>query len=151
MFKPVAPLLLTALLTTPVWAKVEAEGGFVRLLPPGTPNTAAFMTLRNDGDTPVRLVAGASSAVGHVELHTHRHENGMMRMRQIEAITVPAKGSVQLQPGGLHVMLFDLRAPLQEGESFPLTLTFDDGQQLSLSLPVRPVVPMQGGMKKSGM
>jgi len=129
----------------PALAKVEAVDGYVRLLPPGTPNTAAFMVLKNDTDQPVKPVAAASAAAGRAELHTHLHENGVMKMRQVESIEIPAKGEAVLKPGGLHVMLFEVGA-LSEQTPVPLTLTLDDGETLVLSLPVKPVEAM-GAMK----
>lgn len=144
MFKRAFFPLVAALIAAPALAKVEAVDGYVRLLPPGAPNTAAFMMLKNDGDKPVKLVAAASPEVARAELHTHLHDNGVMRMRQVDSIEVPARGMVQLQPGGLHVMLFELRDVLSQATPFSLTLTFDDGQTLTLSLPVRGVEPMKG-------
>ncbi len=113
----------------------------MRLLPPGSP-TAAFLVLKNDADQPVKLVAAASPEVGRAELHTHLHENGVMKMRQVESIEVPAKGEVALKPGSFHIMLFEVRE--LPGHPFPLTLTMDDGQKLELSLPVKPIEPMAG-------
>lgn len=143
MFKRAFYSLLALGLAAPALAKVEAVDGYVRLLPPGSPNTAAFLVLKNDADKPVKLVAAASPEVGRAELHTHLHENGVMRMRQVESIAIPAKGEVALKPGSFHVMLFEVRE-LSQGTPFPLTLTMDDGQTLELSLPVRPTEPMAG-------
>ena len=143
MFKRAFYSLLALGLAAPALAKVEAVDGYVRLLPPGSPNTAAFLVLKNDADKPVKLVAAASPEVGRAELHTHLHENGVMRMRQVESIEVPAKGEVALKPGSFHIMLFEVRE-LSQGTSFPLTLTMDDGQTLELSLPVKPIEPMAG-------
>ncbi|MFM1694103.1 copper chaperone PCu(A)C [Aeromonas salmonicida] len=143
MFKRAFYSLLALGLAAPALAKVEAVDGYVRLLPPGSPNTAAFLVLKNDADKPVKLVAAASPEVGRAELHTHLHENGVMRMRQVESIAIPAKGEVALKPGSFHVMLFEVRE-LSQGTSFPLTLTMDDGQTLELSLPVKPIEPMAG-------
>ena len=143
MFKRAFYAILTLLLAAPALAKVEAVDGYVRLLPPGSPNTAAFMVLKNDGDQPVTLTAVASPDAGRAELHTHLHENGVMKMRQVEGIAIPAKGEVALQPGSFHLMLFEVRA-LSQDSPFPLTLSLDDGQTISLSLPVKPVEPMKG-------
>lgn len=143
MFKRAFYAILTLLLAAPALAKVEAVDGYVRLLPPGSPNTAAFMVLKNDGDQPVTLTAVASPDAGRAELHTHLHENGVMKMRQVEGIAIPAKGEVALQPGSFHIMLFEVHA-LSQDAPFPLTLTLDDGQTISLSLPVKPVEPMKG-------
>lgn len=143
MFKRAFYAILTLLLAAPTLAKVEVVDGYVRLLPPGSPNTAAFMVLKNDGDKPVTLTAVASPDAGRAELHTHLHENGMMKMRQVEGISIPAKGEVALQPGSFHIMLFEVRA-LSQDAPFPLTLTLGDGQTISLSLPVKPVEAMKG-------
>ncbi|MGL4251679.1 MAG: copper chaperone PCu(A)C [Aeromonas sp.] len=145
MFKRVFYSLLLAGMAVPVLAKVEVVDGYVRLLPPGSPNTAVFMVLKNDADQPVKLVAAASAAAGRAELHTHLHENGVMKMRQVESIEIPAKGEAVLKPGGLHIMLFEV-GTLSERTPMPLTLTLGDGQQLDLSLPVRPIESM-GEMK----
>ncbi|WP_421200767.1 copper chaperone PCu(A)C [Aeromonas enteropelogenes] len=141
MFKRAFYSLLLLGMTAPALAKVEAVDGYVRLLPPGTPNTAAFMVLKNDADQAVKLVAASSPAAGRAELHTHLHENGVMKMRQVESIEIPAKGEVVLKPGNLHIMLFEI-GTLSEQTPMPLTLTLDDGQQLALSLPVKPIEPM---------
>ena len=141
MFKRAFYSLLVLGMTAPALAKVEAVDGYVRLLPPGSPNTAAFMVLKNDADQLVKLVAAASAAAGRAELHTHLHENGVMKMRQVENIEIPAKGEAVLKPGSLHIMLFEVGA-LSEQTPMPLTLTMDDGQKLDLSLPVKPIEPM---------
>ncbi|WP_421250994.1 copper chaperone PCu(A)C [Aeromonas sp. 600584] len=141
MFKRAFYSLLVLGIAAPALAKVEAVDGYVRLLPPGSPNTAAFMVLKNDADQPVKLVAAASAAAGRAELHTHLHENGVMKMRQVENIEIPAKGEAVLKPGSLHIMLFEV-GTLSEQTPFPLTLTMDDGQKLELSLPVKPIEPM---------
>lgn len=143
MFKRAFYSMLTLLLASPALAKVEAIDGYVRLLPPGAPNTAAFMVLKNDGDKPVTLTTVSSPGAARAELHTHLHENGVMRMRQVDGIQIPARGEVALKPGSFHVMLFEVRE-LAQATPFPLTLTLDDGQTLSLSLPVKPVEPMKG-------
>ncbi|WP_168735259.1 copper chaperone PCu(A)C [Pseudothauera rhizosphaerae] len=124
---------------------VSAGNPHVRQPPPNAPAAGAFMTLRNTGATEVRLVAASSPAAGRAELHTHRHEDGMMKMRRIEAIAIRAGGEAVLQPGGLHVMLMDLKSPLGEGDVVPLELQFDDGSSLRVDAPVvRPATGMQG-------
>lgn len=143
MFKRAFYTILTLCLAAPALAKVEAVDGYVRLLPPGSPNTAAFMVLKNDGDKPVTLTAVSSPEAARAELHTHLHENGVMKMRQVDGIQIPAKGEVALKPGSFHIMLFEVR-DLSQAVPVPLTLTLDDGQSLTLSLPVKPVEPTKG-------
>ncbi|PJG57932.1 copper chaperone PCu(A)C [Aeromonas cavernicola] len=141
MLKRAFCTLLVLGMSAPALAKVEAVAGYVRLLPAGSPNTAAFMVLKNDANQPVQLVSAATPAAERAELHTHLHENGVMKMRQVDSIEIPAKGEVALQPGSFHIMLFNIGA-LSEQTPLPLTLTLDDGQQLALSLPVKPIEPM---------
>ena len=72
----------------------------------------------------------------------HSMDDGVMRMRRIPHIHLPPGQTVSLQPGGLHIMLFDLAAPLKEGDEFPLTLIFEDGSSKDVTAIVRPVRPM---------
>jgi copper(I)-binding protein len=111
----------------------------VRLVPPGTPNTGVFMVIRNSGDKDVKLVKAESTAAKSVELHTVIEEGGMKKMRPVPDIAVKAKGETVLKPGDYHVMLIGLAKPLQEGDSVPLTLRFDDGSSQSLKAPVRQI------------
>lgn len=88
--------------------------------------SAAYFSLTNDGGHPVRISAASTTAAGVTELHTMEMDGDIMRMREIEGgIVVAAGETVHLQPGGLHVMLLDLPAPLVEGTAFVLTLTVD--------------------------
>jgi hypothetical protein len=72
-----------------------------------------------------------------VELHTHTADGGVMRMRQVEAIDVTGGTTTQLRPGGLHIMLIGLKAPLKEGTRFPLTLKFEKAGEVALEVAVR--------------
>jgi len=108
------PRYLTALLAAAVLAtlSIAAQGveisigdPYARAVPPGQPNSAVFMSLENRSGADQALVAAESGVSEVVELHTHVAEGGMMRMRRIEKIELPAGQSVTLQPGGLHVML----------------------------------------------
>jgi copper(I)-binding protein len=118
---------------------IDVADAYVRAVPPGQPNSAAFMNLTNRGGAARALVAAASPSAEVVELHTHAMVDGMMRMRQIEQIDVAPGATVNLAPGGLHVMLIGLTGPLGVGDTVTLTLEFDDGQRVEISAPVRPV------------
>lgn len=115
---------------------IAVSDAFVRLPPPGQTVSAAFMTLSNGGEAR-KLIKAESPVAGSVELHNHIHDKGIMRMRQVTAIDLPAKGKASLQPGGYHIMLIGLKAPLQDGQKVPLTLTFDDGSSKAVSAPVQ--------------
>lgn len=109
---------------------------YVRLAPPNAQATGAFMVLKNTGSKDAKLVKAANPASRLTELHTHINDQGVMRMRQVPAIDLPAKGEAVLQPGGLHVMLIDMKAPLSEGQVVPITLTFDDGSSKQVDVKV---------------
>lgn len=126
---------------------------YVRLVPPGTPTSAAFMNIRNPGNTDRKLLRVDSPSAKAVELHNHINENGMMKMRQVREILIPAKGETALKPGSYHVMLIDLKQTLKEGESVPLTLTFDDGSSQKINAPIKSpqtAMPMEMGHKGHG-
>ncbi len=107
---------------------------------------AAFMAINNTGDAD-RLVAAAADVSDVVELHTHIQDGEIMRMRRVDGIDVPAGETVLLQPGGLHVMFLGLRAPLEEGQRFPLTLTFETAGDVTVDVEIRgaaAMAPMDG-------
>ncbi|NKN32840.1 copper chaperone PCu(A)C [Marichromatium bheemlicum] len=136
-------LLVVLLLCGLVPARATPSGGvvvadaYVRAVPPGQPNSAAFMVLDNRGGEPRALVAATSPVAEVVELHTHDEAGGMMRMRRIERIELPAGESVRLAPGGLHVMLIGLRQPLSGEVPVTLELELDDGTRIEVEAPVR--------------
>ena len=106
-------------------------------------NGSAYLVVENSGEAD-RILGAASPVAGRVELHTHIDDNGVMRMRRVEAIDLPA-GETALAPGGLHIMLFELGAPLVEGESFPLTLTLEKAGEVEVEVKVEPVTYGIGG------
>jgi len=116
---------------------IQIHEPFVRLLPATQPNTAAFMVLENTGERDLALVRAESEASRVVELHDHLMVDGMMRMREVERIDLPAGARTELKPGGLHVMLIGLRSPLQEGQELAITLVFDDASRVEIHAPVR--------------
>lgn len=111
----------------------------VRLLPPSSPATGVFMTLTNASKQDRFLIKALSDRAKKVELHNHIMEGGMMKMREVEKIKIPAKGKVTLKPGGLHIMLIGLSKPLQEGEKIPLTLVFKDGLKKAIEPEVKKI------------
>jgi copper(I)-binding protein len=126
---------------------VSVDQPYVRLAPPNAPATGAFMVIRNGGDKDVRVVRADNPVSRVTELHTHLNEGGVMKMRPVAAIEVKAKGKAVLEPGGLHVMMIDLKAPMKEGDSIPITLTFADGSSKQVDAKVvRPGAPPAGHM-----
>lgn len=130
---------------------IMAHDPYVRAMPPGQPNSGAFMTFKNS-DGSAHAVVEASSPVAHaVELHTHLHENGMMMMRRIDKIDIPANGETVLKPGGQHIMFIGLRRDLKVGQNVPLTLTFEDGSEKSFEAPVRKIMMQMKPKPMAGM
>ena len=97
-----------------------------------TPTGAAYLTVRNQGGEDDRLVGIATDVADRAEIHSTLMQDGVMRMRPVEAVEVPAHGEAVLEPGGLHVMLFGLKGPLEEGKSFALTLAFEKAGEVEV-------------------
>ncbi len=125
---------------------IMAHDAYARATPPAAPTSAVFVELVNRGETERRIVAASTDAAGKVELHDVLKEGDVMKMRQIDGIIIPAKSTVELKPGSLHIMLFDLKKPLVEGESIDVQLTFADGQKHTFTAPVKKVM---NGMKNN--
>lgn len=111
----------------------------VRAMPPGSTTTAAFFILHNPSTHDAAVVGGQSPAAASVELHAHVQEGDTFQMRQIDRIDVPAGEQVRLEPGGLHVMLIGLKAPLAVGDTLSLTLEFEGGHTQTFDIPVQEI------------
>lgn len=132
-------VLTTALLTTTLSLTAQADtvkisDPWARATAPGAPAGGAFMGLTADAD--MTLIAAESRASKVVELHTMKMENGVMIMRAVPQIDLPKGQTVSLKPGGLHVMLIGLHAPLKAGEKVDMTLRVKDSQGKEQRIPV---------------
>lgn len=152
----VTTLLITGLVTVSVAAQtdghkgehkhdVEVKVGQLHVVDPwarpATPPRAgaAYLVVGDDGTAGDRLTAARTEVAGRVELHTHVNDNGIMRMRPVEggAMVVPPGGHLEMAPGGLHLMLMDLKRPLKAGETFPLTLVFEKSGEVTVPVSVK--------------
>jgi len=129
--------LIATLLTTCLLSAVEVADAFARATAPTQKTGAVFLRLSNSSSSPISLTSASTAVAGTAELHTHIREDGVMKMRAVPTITVPAQGSTTLKPGADHIMLFDLKSPLVEGTTLRLTLTFSDASQTQVEVPVR--------------
>lgn len=147
-------LLATALL--PLAAPALAQGsvtelGPLRIVNPWTRAAGqgmqggGFLTIRNTGAAPDKLVSASSPAAGRLELHTHIRDGDVMRMRPVADIPVPANGEVTLQPGGLHLMLIGLTQSVNVGQSVPVTLRFERAGEVTIQLAVQAAGARQPG------
>lgn len=115
---------------------IQVENAWARESPPTVTNGAAYMTLFNSGNEIDRLIAASGNVAETIELHTHLMEDGVMKMRQIDAIEVSPEEHTVLEQGGLHIMLMGLQAPLQAGQRFPLTLEFEKAGTINIAVKV---------------
>ncbi|MFL6604495.1 MAG: copper chaperone PCu(A)C [Steroidobacteraceae bacterium] len=115
-----------------------AQNAWVRATP-GADIAAAYLTLRNVSSTPVTVTAVASPVAGHAMIHETSVKDGQTRMRPHEQLVVAPGGTVKLEPGGLHVMLHDLKQSLKVGQTVPLVLTLAGGNTLQVTAAVRPL------------
>ena len=147
-------LSLAALLAAGVLApgaasaqSVRVDDAWARASVAGQKATGAFMTLTAPAAT--QLVGVSSPAAGVAEVHEMAMQGDVMKMRAIESLALQAGQPVQLKPGGHHIMLLDLKAPLAEGATVPLTLLFKDAAgktgKIELQVPVRAVTTPAGG------
>lgn len=124
----------------PAVVAAEIVEGYVRGMPPGQSNSAAFLRIDNAGGGDWHLVSGRTDVADSVELHSHQRDQGVVAMRRVSEVLVPAGGSFAFKPGGYHVMLIGLQRSLREGELVGLTLCADSGECISAELPVRSVL-----------
>ncbi len=117
-------LILLLFLSAYAQADVSISDAWVRANAPGQKVGAAYMSLISAQDS--NLVAVESSAAGSVEIHSMSMTNGVMKMRMLENLPLPAGKVEKLAPGGFHLMLFDLKKPLKVGEQVNFKLHFKD-------------------------
>ncbi|WP_158965509.1 copper chaperone PCu(A)C [Paraglaciecola sp. L3A3] len=118
------------------FAELIISQATVRLLPPSVANTSAYFTIQNKSDKDEFLVDAAADFVGKTEIHNHVHQNGMMKMQQQSEVKIPAGQSVSFAPGGLHLMLFGLNKPLEEGQTVSISLQTQSGETISFAAKV---------------
>ncbi|MFA5951638.1 MAG: copper chaperone PCu(A)C [Hyphomicrobium sp.] len=116
---------------------VTVTNAWARAMPAGATVGAAYLELTaTTGD---KLIAIASPVAGRAEIHTHVHDNGTMQMRRLESFELKPGEPRKLAPGGDHLMLFDVKAPLQQGGTLPLTLTFEKAGVISVEAKIEPI------------
>jgi hypothetical protein len=117
---------------------LSVTDAWVRAIP-GAAVAAAYMRLHNGGTQPILITGVRSTLAGHAMIHETRLENGVSTMRAHEPLAIAPGESVELKPGGLHVMLHDLAHPLAVGEQVPLELLLEGGGRVAVSARVRPL------------
>jgi len=125
---------------------IKIENAYTRATVPGQQVAGGFMKIENKGIAD-QLVSVSSPAAGEVQLHEMAMEGSVMKMRQVKDIAVPAGGSIELKPGGLHLMFINIKAPLSAGESVPVKLKFAKAGEVEVKMPVNAMGQAGGAVK----
>lgn len=142
---------------TPTAGPIIVDNAWARATPGASTTGAAYLTVTDHGAAPDRLIGVSSPVAARAELHTMSNDNGIMKMRALDGLAIEPGKPAELKPGGSHIMLFDLKQPLHEGDSFPLTLTFERAGAVLVTVTVEKIGamgPMHGtmpGMKMPAM
>ena len=127
---------------------ISIEKPFSRATPGGSKIGAGYMTITNKGTATDRLVSASSPAAGKVEIHEMTMQGGVMKMRELAGgLPIEAGKTISLAPGGYHLMLMQLKAPLKKGDKVPVTLTFEKAGKVDVTLDVLAI----GAQQPSGM
>jgi copper(I)-binding protein len=111
-----------------------------RATPGGAKIGGGYLTIENKGSSPDRLIGGSGDVASKIEVHEMAMNNGVMTMRPLDkGLTIEPGKTVKLAPGGYHLMLFDLKSPLKQGDKVPVTLEFERAGKVKLSLDVQGV------------
>jgi copper(I)-binding protein len=116
---------------------IKVENAYTRATAPGQQVAGGFLKIENKGGAD-QLISASSPAAGEVQLHEMAMDGNVMKMRQVKDIPVPANGSVELKPGGLHLMFMNIKAPLAAGETVPVKLKFAKAGEVEVRMPVNP-------------
>ena len=113
--------------------------------PPGAKAGGAYLSIDNKGKAADKLLRASTARAGSVELHTMSMDGNVMRMRMAPSIDVAPGATVKLAPGGLHVMLQDIKQPLKKGDKFPMTLVFERAGEVKVEIVVQDPSPAVQG------
>jgi len=132
-------LLLILLLILPgsAIAELDIHNAWIKNLPPAVPVRAGYMTIHNAQANEVSIVAISSDAFASVEIHRSIAEDGMMRMEAVPTLVIEPDSTVQLAPGGLHLMMMNPVEPTKPDDVLQIVIEFDDGSTQSLNMTVK--------------
>jgi copper(I)-binding protein len=123
------PSIIATLVALPLYAaNLKVEDAWARATAPGQPVAGAFMKLTSDRNA--QLVGASSPVAGMVQVHMMKMQDGVMIMREMKSLPLPKGKTVELAPGGYHIMLMELKQPLTAGKSVPITLNVKTGRKI---------------------
>ena len=123
---------------------------WARALPPSAPTGAAYFIITNRGDSADRLLAVETPIAAYTEIHEHQHIDGLMKMQRVNGLELGAGDRVEFKPGGYHAMLFNLKQPLVAGDSFPMTLSFEQAGTVEVTVQVTEQAPAPASADHNG-
>ncbi len=132
-------------------AGITVEKAWSRATPAEAKVGIGFATIKNGSDEPDKLVSATTEVAGQTQIHEMTMEDGVMKMRQLtDGLPVPAQGEVVLKPGSYHLMLMDLKQPLEAGQHFAGTLTFEKAGRISVTFDVEGMGAKEPGNPHAG-
>jgi len=141
-----AILALAAICAGPTSAQQVKAGDLVldhawaRATPGGAKIGGGYLTIENKGTVPDKLIGGSSPAAAKVEVHEMAMKDGVMTMRPVKGgLSIPPGQSVTLAPGGYHIMLMELKAPLKQGGTLPVTLQFEKAGTINVTFDIQSI------------
>lgn len=117
-------------------AEVTVTDATVREILPGRNMTAGYFSISNKNNVAAELTGASSPLFGSIELHRTSFKDGMMSMQQVESVVIKAGDQIHFLPGGLHLMMFDVKGSIKRGQQIPLRFTFKDGQSIEVQASV---------------
>lgn len=123
---------------------LEIMGPWSRATPKGAPTAIGYMTIKNTGTAPDRLIAGSVDFASGFQLHSMVMENGVAKMRELQGVDIAPGHTIEFKPGGSHVMFVGLKHPLAEGEHVKGTLVFEHAGTVQIEYDVQAVGAQSG-------
>lgn len=123
------PLILLLIFSPIALAELDVRDSWIKNLPPSVPVRAGYMTIHNPQSKAVSIVSLRSDAFASVEIHQTIEQDGMMSMEQVPSLKIEPNSSVQLAPGGLHLMMMNPSEPTQPGDQLEIVIVLDDGSE----------------------
>jgi periplasmic copper chaperone A len=136
----------TAIATDYKVGSIEIMNPWTRVNPKGSKDGVGYMTIKNNGTTPDRLIGGTVDAAGGVELHSMLMEDGGAKMRELKDIEIKPGQTIEFKPSGSHAMFVGLKRPLSKGEHIKGTLAFEHAGTVEIEYPVEGLGAKSGPM-----
>jgi len=138
-------IIISSLILLNLYAgDISVENVYIKESLPHSNISAFFLTLSNNSDQNISLLKAKTNLTNTTELHTHINDNGKMTMLALDKIDIPAHSKTELKPGGLHIMLFDLKQKIDQNSKINLNLYFDNNTSLKLeNIPVKAIHSQQ--------